>query len=84
MLTTNNEKLGVSIDERIKNRKPISWKGKATSIVIAHRPPSHVNEYLRSGLDEPSLPTRKEPWAAGFVTSEGTHIPLFVRLARRQ
>ena len=68
----------------MSNQKSILWKAKATSLDTAHRQSSRVNEYLRSVMDEPSLPTRKAPWAAGFVTSEGTHIPLFVRLTRRQ
>ena len=54
-------------------------KAKSSRLDIAHRPPPRVNEYLKADAGETLIPTREEPWAAGFVTSEGTHIPLFVR-----
>jgi hypothetical protein len=66
------------------NRKAISWKAKGASLETAHRPLSRVNGYLQSDGDENVMVTRRELWAAGFVTSEGTHIRLFVRLRPRR
>jgi len=55
---------------------------KASRVVIADTPQLLSKQFATSHGDELSgRGAREERWAAGFVTSKGTHIRLFVRSA---
>lgn len=68
------------------NREALAWNTKAPMGGI-------IAETMARPLDQRATSddfdgvfrsgAREETWAAGFVTSEGTHIPLFVRASPR-
>lgn len=56
------------------DQKALACKTKPAKVDVGAGPKAGLN-----GVDEsPLRGERAEPWAAGFVTSEGIHIPLFV------
>jgi len=58
--------------------KGLDWRGEPSrgEVPRLRKPGLHIADQISPGG------AREEPWAAGFVTSNGTHIPLFVPLAQ--
>lgn len=56
----------------------IDWKAEPSRVDVPPKPGLKVADQIA-----PPGGAREEPWADGFVTSNGTHIPLFLRLATR-
>ena len=68
------------------SREALAWKTTASRMDIADTPSHLLNQCVNSDVVVESISRRgtsEEPWADGFITPEGTHIPLFVPLAPR-
>ena len=56
------------------DQKVLARKANPSRLDIHGAPKARLNDVDESSPGD----ERAEPWTAGFVTSEGTHIPLFV------